>query len=212
MMAPDFVAISGVFKTSLPMSTSTDTPNIATARAFSVAVAKGETPEVTECTAVVPAEFWMLYDLFNKSIRWFNAKGIEAKFRGDGNIRQIGFTLIAGKHRFKVNPPGAAKPKGVSDTSKAAYQALDKNKQANELAKVVIELHKEHALVSDNLVAPLVNIPAGRVSARRNEIEKAGSITVDGVKYFFHGYEKIKCPVTGNTVQGWALRKPNTLF
>lgn len=191
--------------------TTTDTPNIATARAFSVAVAKGETPEVTEVTAVMPAEFWMLYDLFNKSIRWFNAKGIQAKVRGEGNVRQSGFELIVGKQRFRVNPPGT-KPRGVTDTSREAYQALDKNKQASRVAAVVIKLHEAHPLVSDNLVAREMNIPSARVSARRNEIEAAGRIVIDGVEYNFHGYEKIKCPVTGNTVQGWALRKPNTLF
>ena len=191
--------------------TTTDTPNITTARAFSVAVAKGETPEVTECTAVMPAEFWLLYDLFNKSIRWFNAKGIKAWVRGDGNIREKGFELIVGKQRFKVNPPGT-KPRGVTNTSREAYQALDKNKQAAQVAAVVISLHETHPLVSDNLVAREMNIPSARVSARRNEIFEAGRITIDGVEYRFHGYEKIKCPVTGNTVQGWALRKPNQLF
>ncbi len=191
--------------------TTTDTPNIAAARAFSVAVAKGETPEVTECTAGITAEFWMLYDLFNKSIRWFSAKGIHAKMRGGDNIRKTGFELLVGEQRFKVNPPGT-KPRGVTDTSREAYQALDKNKQAAQVAAVVISLHDTHQLVSDNLVAREMNIPSARVSARRNEIEAAGRITIDGIEYKFHGYEKIKCPVTGNTVQGWALRKPNTLF
>lgn len=194
------------------MTNTTDTPNIATARAFSVAVAKGETPTVTECTAVVAAEFWHLYDVFNRSLPWFKSKGIQARFRGNGNIREAGFTLLAGKHSFKVNPPGTSKPKGVSGTSKAAYQALDKNRQANDVAAVVVALHATFPLVSDNQVSEQMKLPSARISARRNEIEKAGSITIDGVEYFFHGYEKIKCPVTGNTVQGWALRKANTLF
>lgn len=191
--------------------TTTDTSNIATARAFSLAVANGETPTVTECTAVAAAEFWYLYDVFNRSLRWFKSKGIEAKFRGDGNIRQIGFTLIAGNHKFKVNPPGT-KTRGVTDTSREAYQALDKNKQAVQVAAVVIKLHETYPLVSDNLVAREMGIPSARVSARRNEIFEAGRITIEGAEYHFHGYEKIKCTVTGKTVQGWALRKASTLF
>lgn len=190
-----------------------DTPNIATARKFSIDVAAGKNPEVTECTAVIIAEFWMLYDLFNKSIRWFNTKGIRATVRGEGNIRVNGFTLVAGKYRFKVNPPGA-KPKGVTDTSIAAYQALDKNKQAAQVAAAVIALHVTHPLVTDNLVAREMNIPAARVSARRNEISEAGKIFVDGSEYIFIGEQKTKCPITGNTVNGWMLRKVDaaTLF
>lgn len=139
-------------------------------------------------------------------------KGKPCRVRGINDISRNGFTVHVAGHVFQVNPPGKAPKKGVSQTSRMAYKSIDKNTLVIKVAKAVIELHKEYPLVSDNLVAPLVDIPAGRVSARRNEIEAAGSITIDGVEYNFHGYEKIKCPVTGNTVQGWALRKANTLF
>lgn len=195
------------------MTTTTDTPNIATARAFSVAVAKGETPEVTECRCASLGEMVEMFDLFSKSRNWFAQKGKSVKMVGAGDYRVNGFSVTVGKHTFRVNPPGKASfPKKVTATSKKAYRELDKETLAMRVARAVIELHKEHAFVYDKLVADKMGIDSSTVSARRNEISDAGGIRIDGDTYSLHLGPNTKNPITGKTVQGWALRKPNTLF
>jgi hypothetical protein len=195
------------------MTTTTDTPNITTAKAFLSAVINGKSPEVTECRCESVRELLDLLDRFNKSLPFMAQKGKPGRVRGINDISRNGFTVHVAGHVFQVNPPGkASSPKKVTATSKKAYRELDRETLAMRVARAVIELHKEHAFVYDKLVADKMGIDSSTVSARRNEISDAGGIRIDGDTYSLHLGPNTKNPITGKTVQGWALRKPNTLF
>ena len=183
-------------------------------RDWAAAIWKGEKPANTAVTAVVSAEFWVLYNKTSEYIRHFSTKGVPAKMSGTGDIRKNGFQLRAGGQTFTINPPSAKPaPKGVQDTSRAAYASLDKGAQVETVAKAVIDLHRAFPFVTDSLVADRTAIPAGRVSARRNEIEAYGAVMVNSeLHHFEQASQKIKCPITGKSVNGWALRRSATLF
>jgi hypothetical protein len=188
-------------------------PNIDTFRRFVAALAKGEKPANGQCKAVDVPEFWQLNAAAEKSVAWFKSGGISAHLYANGNIRENGFEFVCEKCTFKFNPPPAPGKRGVTQTSRIAYANLDAPKQAMEVAEAVLKLLESHGWVSDSLVEKKMGIPAGRVSARRNEIEKQGAVTVNGTLYHFvKNPQKITCPVTGSTVNGWALRKPESLF
>lgn len=158
-------------------------------------------------------EFWSLYEYVQRCQKHLREKyAIPSRVSGEGNIRQNGFDVVVGSCRLSIKAP-ATKPvirkTGVKETSRIAYAVLDKESQAAKVAMAAVELLKSHAYVSDTLVARKMDLPEGRISARRREIETAGGVTLDGVVYQFKYLDrKVKCPVTGNTVQGWVLLAP----
>jgi hypothetical protein len=187
--------------------------NADTFRKFAVALSNGEKPANGQCKAVDVAELWDLNSRAMRAVEWVKGFGLTAEVKGVGNIRENGFEFVCEKCTFKFNPPPAPGKRGVTQTSRIAYANLDAPKQAMEVAEAVLEILETHGWVSDSLVEKKMGIPAGRVSARRNEIEKQGAVTVNGALYHFvKNPQKITCPVTGSTVNGWALRKPESLF
>lgn len=188
--------------------------NIEKLRTWAKQVSAGQSVK-DELFSVNSAEFFMLYDKCIEAAKWLSSRGVGGpKMRGEGNVRMNGFSLIASLSSIKIHPPATNAKKGVAETSRGAYAALNSSKQAKEVAAAVIQLQGEGATyVSDNAVSRhMGNIPAARVSARRAEIEEAGGIEINGVFHAIETGQKIKCPITGNTVQGWALRKPGELF
>lgn len=175
-------------------------------------VMTGAQPGTTQVTSKDALEFWSLYEAAGKAMSGPASNGKHAKLHGVGNIRENGFSIRSGEYTFTVLPE--IKSKGVAATSVAAYHAKDHSEQALLVAKTAIALHTEGiAWVSDRLLESKTGLPAARISARRNEILDAGGVTINGEFYTFAQCDqKIKCPVTQSTVNGWALRKPNTLF
>lgn len=190
--------------------------NLDTFRQWCQSVVKGETTPIESVTAVDFQDLMAVYNAAGKAQPWFQRQGIKSLISGNGNILENGFSISANGRKFTVYPAKkAGKPtkKGVAQSSRDAYAKVPPT-QRLEVARAVIALHGQYEFVSDNLVSREVkHIPSNRVSARRNEIEEKGWIEVDGVLYVFTtSYKHIKCPVTGSSVNGWALRKPATLF
>ena len=189
--------------------------NIYTFRSWCMHVLNGEAEPIESVTAVDFKDLMAVYNAAGMAQPWFQRHGIKSLIAGNGNILENGFSISANGRKFTVYPAkksGKTQKKGVAQSSREAYATVNPD-QRTEVARAVIKLQEQHFFVSDSLVAKHTNLPAARVSARRNEIERAGAIVIDGALYnFIPSNERIKCPVTGSSVNGWALRKPATLF
>lgn len=185
----------------------TDTPNIAALRAWGMAAASG-THARAQMTATDATEFWGLYESAFKLMRWLIGKGIPAQIAGAGDVRKNGFAVVSNRVAITINPPSPTK-KGVTATSREAYLAVDVNNQCAQVVAAVVDLHQAGEVwVSDSLVAKSLDMPAARVSARRNEIERFGTVKIGEHGYkFTPSPERIKCRVTGSSVNGWAMRR-----
>lgn len=94
--------------------------------------------------------------------------------------------------------------KNVTPTSKAAYYHTNLTTQRQQVAEYLLQRTFAGRLTSDNCIAAALNIPSGRVSARRNELFKT--------RYFSHGVWWIPAQMadkydrhTGCTVQTWSM-------
>jgi hypothetical protein len=174
-------------------------------KAFCISVKRGETPEITSAYPDTSKEVLHLFTCFEQAKKWFAGFGITAMASGSGNIAVNGFDIKAGKHTFRIHPPGLKKPmkKGVAETSIMAYQSLDIRGQVEKVAKAAIRLSSEKGFCTDSEVAQIVNIPQARVSARRAAMQNG--VVIGGVPYVLTGKGRVKCTVTQNTVNGWAL-------
>jgi len=92
----------------------------------------------------------------------------------------------------------------VTQTSKAAYYHTDMTTQRERVAAYLLQRTFAGLPVSDNAVAAALNIPSGRVSARRNELFKT--------RYFSYGVWWIPAQMhnkydrhTGCTCQTWSM-------
>lgn len=181
--------------------------NPSTFRLFCTSVSRGESPTETHCTAESPKEVLELLDMATKATRWLAEKGVESRASGKGNIQENGFSFRAGSHTFTVLPPSKSKPvkKGVADTSVEKYYTLDTRGQTMKVAIAAAAFTKSHGFTTDNQVAQQVGIPAARVSARRAEIERISGVVIAGVPHYFETAGRVKCPVTGNSVNGWMV-------
>ena len=181
--------------------------NIDTFRNFCKSVSKGETPAETRCTATSPREVLDLLDKASTATKWFAGINIQSKASGQGNIQQNGFSFRAGVHSFTVLPPGKAPAikKGVAASSIEKYHSIDTRGQAHSVAMAAIALTKQHGFTTDSQVAEFVGIPAGRVSARRSEIEKIQGVVVMETPYYFQPAGRVTCPITRSSVNGWRM-------
>ena len=178
--------------------------NIEHFRQFCQSVSKGETPAVTRCAATSTKEVLELLDCASKATSWLSGKGIAAKSSGNGSITENGFSFRAGAYTFTVLPPGKAKTtrsQAVTQTSREAYAALDLGPKCEAVARVAIRL----GLCTDNEVAREMGMVPSLVSARRNGIEKAGGIVVDGQRYSLKMEGSKVDGVTGRRANTWAL-------
>lgn len=88
-------------------------------------------------------------------------------------ITSGGFTLKI------VYTSKAKRPQAVTQTSRDAYKTVDIDTRCEAVARAAIKL----GVCTDNDVAREIGMPANLVSGRRNNIEDAGGITIDGVIY-----------------------------
>lgn len=93
----------------------------------------------------------------------------------------------------------------VTSTSIAAYRAhTDKQKQAEQFARLVLKRTQSGQRSWDKQVFRDTGIYPNTVSARRNEIELAG-IVLDGVNYKITDSGRAKDPITKRTVNTYQL-------
>jgi len=92
----------------------------------------------------------------------------------------------------------------VTQTSKAAYYHINLTAQREQVAAYLLERTFAGLPISDNGIAAALDIPSGRVSARRNELFKT--------RYFAYGVWWIPAQMhdkydrhTGCTVQTWSM-------
>jgi len=92
----------------------------------------------------------------------------------------------------------------VTETSKAAYTSVNLTTQREQVAEYLLKRTFAGLPISDNGIAAALNIPSGRVSARRKELFKT--------RYFAYGVWWIPAQMhdkydrhTGCTVQTWSM-------
>ena len=176
--------------------TSTD-KNIDKMRAWYKAALASERP-TTIVTAVNIAEMLELQSAGSKAMECAGAR-----MRGNGDITKNGFEVLLNGGMFKINPPSTQK-KGVADTSIQAYHSLDVAASVELVAKAAIELGKTMTSYSDRELARFMGIDPGTVSARRNDIEKAGVVVIDGTPYKLQPMGRKKNP-SGKTANAWRM-------
>ncbi len=150
-------------------------------------------------TAVDAEEFFELHTAAGQAMK----AGHGAILRGMGNIRESGFELMLNGGAFKINPPTPQK-KGVADTSREAYHSLDVAASVELVAKAAIELAKNTSAFTDVELAKHMGMQPAIISARRNDIEKAGVVVIDKVPYRCQSMGRKKNP-SGKTANAWRL-------
>lgn len=94
----------------------------------------------------------------------------------------------------------------VQATSIAAYHThAGKQKEVERFARFVLEKTKAGQRVFDKMLKREIGMDANLASARRNEIEKAGYIFLDGAKYRLIDTGKAKDPITRKKVNTYQL-------
>ena len=88
--------------------------------------------------------------------------------------------VVANGHTLKIVFNAKAKrPQAVTQTSREAYKTVDLGERCEAVARAAIKL----GVCTDNEVGREIGMPANLVSGRRNNIEDAGGITIDGIIY-----------------------------
>ena len=171
--------------------------NIDTMRTWSKAALASERP-TTIVTAVNIAEMLELQSAGSKAMECAGAR-----MRGNGDITKNGFEVLLNGGMFKINPPSTQK-KGVAETSIQAYHSLDVAASVELVAKAAIELAKNTSAFTDVELAKHMGMQPAIISARRNDIEKAGAIMVGGTPYKLQPMGRKKNP-SGKTANAWRL-------
>lgn len=108
------------------------------------------------------------------------AKGYECRFNGTIKGQRLAAWATSKSHTIKVVFDAKAKrPQAVTQTSREAYKTVDLGERCEAVARAAIKL----GVCTDNEVGREIGMPANLVSGRRNNIEDAGGITIDGVVY-----------------------------
>lgn len=130
-----------------------------------------------------------------------HASGKEARLTS-GTGKYVALTY--GDLTLRVQTPKVTKKTNVTDTSRDAYKTVDLGERCEEVARAAIRL----GVCTDNDVAREIGMPANLVSGRRNNIEDAGGITIDGVIYVLKmsGVAK-RDPVTKRSGNVWFLEE-----
>lgn len=103
-----------------------------------------------------------------------NHKGVQ--FKG---VRGKSVTLSWMGCVLRVQVAKTKRPQAVTQTSRDAYKTVDIDTRCEAVARAAIKL----GVCTDNEVGREIGMPANLVSGRRNNIEDAGGITIDGVIY-----------------------------
>jgi len=136
-----------------------------------------------------------------------NKAGFLCEFNKGGSSRKAAW-IKSGPYTLKVVFTAGANPtikKGVADSSIEKYHDIDTRNQTMKVAMAAASLTKEYGYTTDSEVAEIVGIPSARVSARRTEIERLQGVVVMGTPHYFETAGRVKCPVTGNSVNGWRV-------
>ncbi len=150
-------------------------------------------------TAVDGAEFFTMHTAAGQAMQANKA----VTRHGVGNILENGFEVRLNGGAFKIHPPTTQK-KGVAETSREAYHSLNLAESIALVAKAAIELGKTMTSFSDRELAKHMGIDPGTVSARRNDIEKAGVVVIDKVPYRLQPMGRKKNP-SGKSANAWRL-------
>ena len=150
-------------------------------------------------TAVDAEEFFELHTSAGKAIKANHS----VRVSGTGNIRVNGFQVNLNGGVLYIKPPATQK-KGVAETSREAYHSLDVAASVELVAKAAIELGKDTTAFTDVELAKHMGMQPAIISARRNDIEKAGAIMVGGTPYKLQSMGRKKNP-SGKTANAWRL-------
>lgn len=133
-----------------------------------------------------------------------NNHGYPCQFnKGGSKSGRCAAWVVSNGHTLKIAYTAAktTRPQKVTQTSREAYAALDLGPKCEAVARVAIRL----GVCTDNEVARELGMVPSGVSARRNDIEKAGGIVVDGKRYTLRMDGSKVDGVTGRRANTWAL-------
>jgi len=135
---------------------------------------------------------------------------LQGALRASGKLATL--TSYKGKYvtlsydglNLRVQVAKVAKHTNVSATSIEAYKTVDLGERCEQVARAALKL----GVCTDNEVGREIGMPANLVSGRRNNIEDAGGITIDGVIYVLKmsGVAK-RDPVTKRSGNVWFLEE-----
>ena len=110
-----------------------------------------------------------------------NKAGYHCQFnKGGTKSGRMAAWITSGGFTLKIAFTAKTKrPQAVTETSRAAYRTVDLGERCEAVARAAIKL----GVCTDNEVGREIGMPANLVSGRRNNIEDAGGITIDGVIY-----------------------------
>ncbi len=94
----------------------------------------------------------------------------------------------------------------VTATSRAAYHSLpNKHNKVEQFARYVLARTERGQRTWDRIVYRELGMLPGIVSARRNDLEKMGTIELDGKKYRLQDAGRSKDPTTQRNVNTYSL-------
>lgn len=113
--------------------------------------------------------------------------------------------LTCNGHRLKVAYVPQPRVQAVTQTSRESYAKVNLGEKCLEVAKAALAVQAQIGYATDGEVGRFLNCPSALVSARRNDIEKAGGIEVGNSQYRVSGDGQRTDSVTARRVNAWRL-------
>ena len=118
--------------------------------------------------------------------------------KGGTSSGRMAAWIVANGYTLKIVYTAGKRRQAVTQTSREAYKTVDLGERCEAVARAAIKL----GVCTDREVARAIGMDASSVSARRNDIEQALGITIDGVHYMVR--------VEGSRVDAVTRRRGNT--
>ena len=108
-------------------------------------------------------------------------------------------------YRLKVAYVPQPRAQAVTQTSRESYAKVNLGEKCLEVAKAALAVQAQIGYATDGEIGRFLNCPSALVSARRNDIEKAGGIEVGNSRYSISGDGQRTDSVTARRVNAWRL-------
>jgi hypothetical protein len=132
-----------------------------------------------------------------------NKNGFACQFnKGGSKSGRCAAWVVSNGHTLKIAYVAPTKRKqAVTETSREAYKTVNLGERCEVVAREALRL----GVCTDNEVARSLGVPPSSVSARRNNIEDAQGITLDGKQYALRMEGSKIDEVTGRRANTWQL-------
>lgn len=169
-------------------------------------------PAAIECAVPSEGEYIAAVTKIEDCARAAREKGFTPRMSGAQGAQGKRFTIsIAGASLTVRIETKTKRPQAVTETSRAAYRAIDKDSAVEKYLRAAISIGGRF---SDADVAAKLDWPSSSVSGRRNDVQ-AKEAVVDGKVYRVVLDGKKQDPKSGHTVRAYRVEiagEPATLF